>query len=40
MLQRFAVYRDDEGVLRCDHEVSFLGMTMLRLHYKMTRTGG
>jgi len=35
--ERFAVYRDDAGVLRCDHEVSFLGMTMLRLHYKMTR---
>jgi hypothetical protein len=34
--ERFAVYRDDEGVLRCDHQVSFLGMTMLRLHYKMT----
>ena len=36
--ERFVVYRDDAGVLRCDHEVRFLGMTMLRLHYKMTRT--
>jgi hypothetical protein len=34
--ERFAVYTDDEGVLRCDHLVSFLGITMLRLHYKMT----
>jgi hypothetical protein len=32
----FAVYRDDDGVLRCDHEVRFLGLTMLRLHYKMS----
>jgi hypothetical protein len=31
----FTVYPDDEGVLRCDHEVRFLGVTMLRLHYKM-----
>jgi hypothetical protein len=37
--ERFAVYRDEAGVLRCDHEVLFLGMTMLRLHYKMTRAG-
>ena len=34
--ERFAVYRDDAGVLRCDHQVSFLGIVMLRLHYKMT----
>jgi hypothetical protein len=33
--ERFAVYPDDEGVLRCDHEVRFLGLTMIRLHYKM-----
>jgi hypothetical protein len=32
----FTVYTDDDGVLRCDHEVRFLGMTMLKLHYKMT----
>lgn len=31
----FEVYRDDDGVLRCDHRVEFLGMTMLRLHYRM-----
>jgi hypothetical protein len=33
--ENFSVYVDDEGVLRCDHEVRFLGITMLRLHYKM-----
>jgi hypothetical protein len=31
----FSVYPDAEGVLRCDHEVRFLGITMLRLHYRM-----
>lgn len=31
----FAVYRDDRGELRCDHLVQFLGMTMLKLHYRM-----
>lgn len=31
----FTVYRDDRGELRCDHLVQFLGMTMLRLHYRM-----
>lgn len=33
--ERFDVYSDEEGVLRCDHEVRFLGITMLRLHYRM-----
>jgi hypothetical protein len=33
--ERFDVYTDEEGVLRCDHEVRFLGITMLRLHYRM-----
>lgn len=33
----FRVYVDDEGVLRTDHTIAFLGMTILRLHYKMTR---
>jgi hypothetical protein len=33
--ERFAVYTDEEGVLRCDHEVRFLGIPMLRLHYRM-----
>jgi hypothetical protein len=31
----FRVYVDDEGVLRTDHTVSFLGLTIIRLHYKM-----
>jgi hypothetical protein len=33
--ERFTVYRDDAGELRCDHLVRFLGLTMLRLHYRM-----
>ena len=32
----FHVYVDEEGVLRCDHKISFVGLTILRLHYKMT----
>jgi hypothetical protein len=31
----FRVYVDDEAVLRTDHTVSFLGLTIIRLHYKM-----
>lgn len=34
----FLVYIDNEGVLRVDHTISFLGLTILRLHYKMSRT--
>ena len=34
----FRVYVDDEGILRTDHTISFLGLTVLRLHYKMSRT--
>ncbi len=37
--ERFAVYTDAEGVLRCDHDVHFLGIPMLRLHYRMRRRG-
>jgi hypothetical protein len=33
----FRVYVDKEGVLRTDHEIRFVGLTILRLHYKMTR---
>lgn len=33
--ERFDVYTDEEGVLRCDHELRFLGITMFRLHYRM-----
>ena len=35
--ERFVVYVDGEGVLRCDHTVRFLGLPVLRLHYKMFR---
>jgi hypothetical protein len=35
--ERFVVYIDGEGVLRCDHSVRFLGLPVLRLHYKMFR---
>jgi hypothetical protein len=31
----FHVYVDHEGVLRVDHTVSFIGLTIIRLHYKM-----
>jgi hypothetical protein len=34
----FHVYVDDEGTLRTDHEIHFVGLTILRLHYKMTLT--
>jgi hypothetical protein len=33
----FRVYVDEDGVLRTDHTITFLGLTILRLHYKMTR---
>jgi len=32
----FRVYLDDEGILRTDHTISFLGLTIMRLHYKMS----
>jgi hypothetical protein len=32
----FRVYVDEENVLRTDHAVFFLGLTIIRLHYKMT----
>lgn len=33
----FHVYVDGEGVLRTDHTVFFLGLSIIRLHYRMTR---
>jgi hypothetical protein len=33
--ERFTVFTDGDGLLRCDHVVRFLGMTILRLHYRM-----
>jgi hypothetical protein len=35
--ERFHVYVDEHGVLRCDHTVRFLGLPVLRLHYKIVR---
>jgi hypothetical protein len=35
--ERFRVYVDDRGVLRCDHTVRFLGLPVLSLHYKIFR---
>jgi len=32
----FHVYVDEDAILRTDHEIHFLGLTILRLHYKMT----
>ncbi len=32
----FRVYVDEDDVLRTDHTITFLGLTILRLHYKMT----
>jgi len=34
----FHVYVDEEGVLRTEHAISFLGLTIIRLHYKMSPT--
>jgi hypothetical protein len=36
--EEFDVYVDDGGELRCDHRVSFLGLRVLTLHYRMTHT--
>ncbi|HAD57702.1 MAG TPA: hypothetical protein DCG12_00450 [Planctomycetaceae bacterium] len=38
----FHVYVDERGTLRTDHLVRFLGLTVLRLHYRLERnsTGG
>jgi len=35
--EHFRVFVDEAGVARCDHAVSFLGLPVLRLHYKMVR---
>ena len=34
----FRVYVDEQGVLRCDHSVRFLGLPVLKLHYKIFRS--
>ena len=33
--EEFRVYVDDEGVLRCDHSIGFMGMPVLQLHYRI-----
>ena len=33
----FHVYVDEDGVLRTDHTITFVGLKILQLHYKMTR---
>jgi hypothetical protein len=35
--EEFRVYVDDDGVLRCDHAVRFLGLPILQLHYRIER---
>jgi hypothetical protein len=30
------VYADEDGILRTDQEITFVGLTILKLHYKMT----
>ena len=35
MHELFHVYVDNENILRVDHTISFLGMVIIRLHYKM-----
>ncbi len=32
----FHVYVDGENILRVDHKISFVGLTILRLHYKLS----
>jgi hypothetical protein len=36
--EHFRVYADDTGKVRCDHAVKFLGLPVLKLHYKMFRS--
>jgi hypothetical protein len=33
--ERFNVYVDEENVLRCDHHIRFLGLPVLKLHYRI-----
>jgi hypothetical protein len=37
LVEHFRVYVDEHGVLRCDHSVRFLGLPVLKLHYRMQR---
>jgi hypothetical protein len=38
LTERFRVYVDERGTLRCDHTVSFLGLRILHLHYRIEET--
>jgi hypothetical protein len=38
--EEFRVYVDDEGVLRTDHRLDLGALPVLRLHYRLTDTGG
>lgn len=33
--ENFRVYVDKENILRCDHSISFLGMRVVKLHYRI-----
>jgi hypothetical protein len=35
--ENFRVFVDDEGIVRCDHQVRFLGFNVLRLHYRIEK---
>jgi hypothetical protein len=35
--ERFNVYVDEENVLRCNHHIRFLGLPVLKLHYRIQR---
>ena len=37
LTERFCVFTDPDGTLRCDHGVRFLGLPVLHLHYKLVR---
>ena len=35
--ENFRVFVDEEGIVRCDHQVQYLGLNVLRLHYRIER---
>lgn len=37
--ENFCVYVDKEGVLRCDHNINFLGLRVVKLHYRIQAKG-
>jgi hypothetical protein len=38
--EEFHVYVDREGILRTDHRIRYLGLPVMRLHYKITEVPG